>query len=158
MTRPAWAAILRPVLPTRTIRILLADDNGINQNVALGELRRLGHTASVVGSGEVLDALSRTAYDVLLMDCRSPEPDGYEAARAIRKREADAFAAGLTTTRIYVIGMTSNAMEGDRLKCLAAGMDDHIRKPVRTDALRSALERFCDYRDPAPGGLKGRDR
>jgi CheY-like chemotaxis protein len=137
------AAIPRPSSPTRRIRILLADDNSINQKVALGQLRRLGHTAEAVASGmEVLDALKAAPYDVVLMDCQMPEMDGYEAARAIRKREAEASAAGTPRPRIYVIAMTANAMEGDREKCLAAGMDDYVSKPVRTDALQAALARW----------------
>jgi signal transduction histidine kinase/CheY-like chemotaxis protein/HPt (histidine-containing phosphotransfer) domain-containing protein len=130
----------RPTIDTQMagrlpLRILLAEDNAINQKVALRTLERMGYRADVAANGiEVLDALERQPYDVVLMDMQMPEMDGLEATRRIIKR-------WLPTQRPRIIAMTANAMRGDRELCLDAGMDDYISKPVRIEDLVTALER-----------------
>jgi PAS domain S-box-containing protein len=123
-------------------RILIAEDNPINQEVALAQLRRLGLNADLVGNGlEAIEALQRIRYDIILMDCMMPELDGYEATRRIRDLEARHM-PGFGGRHVTIIAMTANAMAGDREKCLAAGMDDYVSKPLRTQMLRRALARW----------------
>ena len=133
-TAPAVMAF-DPLFASRhPLRILMADDNRINQKVGRGFLEKLGYRADVVGNGlEVIEALQRQPYDLIFLDIQMPEMDGYETARQIQLRWAD---------RPRIIAMTGNAMQGDREKCLAAGMDDYIVKPVRVDDLRTTLERW----------------
>jgi CheY-like chemotaxis protein len=117
------------------LRILLAEDNAVNQKVALRLLERMGYRADVAANGlEALAALQRQPYDVVLMDVQMPEMDGLEASRRIKQN----WPPG---DRPRIIAMTANAMQGDREKCLAAGMDDYITKPIRTEALVEALSR-----------------
>jgi PAS domain S-box-containing protein len=132
LARPTIDASMAERLP---LRILLAEDNAINQKVAIRTLERMGYRADVAANGiEVLDALERQPYDVVLMDMQMPEMDGLEATRRICKR-------WLPTRRPRIIAMTANAMRGDREQCLDAGMDDYISKPVRIEDLLAALER-----------------
>ena len=118
------------------LRVLLADDNPINQKVGMSVLGKLGYRADVVNNGnEVLTALENRVYDVLFLDVQMPEMDGLECARQICSRWT-------RDKRPVVIAMTGNALMGDREKCLAAGMDDYISKPVRIGELQAALERW----------------
>ena len=123
-------------------RILLAEDNIINQKVALAQLKKLNYTANAVADGfEVLRSLEQISYGLILMDCQMPEMDGYEATRAIRKREQSLEQPCPWKSPVYIIAVTANAMQGDREKCLAAGMNDYLSKPMRAAELQAALER-----------------
>jgi signal transduction histidine kinase/CheY-like chemotaxis protein len=116
--------------------ILVVEDSPVNRLVTVRVLERCGFRAHVVNDGqEALDALSTQAYDAVLMDCQMPELDGYEATRELRRREGDG-------RRTPVIAMTAHAMTGDRERCLEAGMDDYIAKPVRSQALVAVLARW----------------
>jgi len=125
------------------VRVLLAEDNLVNQKVALIMLKKLGLEADVVATGiEALDALLGVSYDLVLMDCQMPEMDGFEATQRIRERERG-------QRRLPVVAMTANAMVGDREKCIEAGMDDHIPKPVRMEVLHQTLSRWLP-----PGAMR----
>ena len=117
------------------LRILLAEDNVNNQKLALLVLDRLGYRADVAGNGiEVLDALQRQTYDVVLMDVQMPDMDGLEAARKIREQWSD-------HTKPWIVAMTANAMQGDREMCLEAGMNDYVTKPIRFEHVVASLKR-----------------
>ena len=120
-----------PKPAAKPLQILLCDDNSINQKVATRILQQIGYKPDVVGNGlEALDALEKKKYDLVFMDVMMPEMDGLEATREIRKRQK-AVASENYKSRIIVIAMTAQAMQGDREKCLAAGMDDYLAKPIR---------------------------
>jgi CheY-like chemotaxis protein/HPt (histidine-containing phosphotransfer) domain-containing protein len=117
------------------LRILLAEDNAMNQKVALGLLKRLGYSADVAANGlEALEALQHQPYDVVLMDVQMPELDGLDASRRIREQWPP-------ESRPRVIAMTANALPEDREACVSAGMDDYVVKPVRAEELAAALKR-----------------
>jgi two-component system, sensor histidine kinase and response regulator len=130
----AGSAAARRPQPQKA-RVLVAEDNPINRKVALVQLEELGYHAEAVPNGRaVLEALDRTPYDIILMDCQMPEMDGYETARRIRTRSSN-------FRQPYIIAMTAHAMSGDSEECLAAGMNDYISKPVQLDAFAAALAR-----------------
>ena len=156
-TEPRSINTLTPVyppLPTTQdtnvgARILVADDHQVNQQLAVMILERFGHRVDVVNNGkEALDGLSNVPYDLIFMDCQMPEMDGYEATRAIRAHEAKeetSRGASRSTphgSRLPIIAMTANAMKGDREKCLEAGMDDYVSKPIRPETLADILTRW----------------
>ena len=124
-------------------RILLAEDNPVNQAVALAMLQKLGYRADVVANGqEVIEALSRINHDLVLMDCQMPELDGFEATVLIRNSSTPVLNHG-----VPVIAMTANAMAGDRERCIRAGMDDYLSKPVKQKELEQALDRWLSGPD-----------
>jgi CheY-like chemotaxis protein len=123
--------------PASSVRLLLAEDNVVNQKVALHLLAALGFRADLAANGiEVLEALRRQHYDVVLMDVQMPEMDGLEATRHICADQPD------RTKRPWIIAITANAIQGDREMCLEAGMDDYISKPIRKEELGDALKRI----------------
>jgi PAS domain S-box-containing protein len=131
----------------RPLRVLLAEDNLVNQRLAVRLLEKAGHTVTVVGTGrEAVEALGREAFDVVLMDVQMPEMGGFEATAAIRARERD------NGQHVPIIAMTAHAMRGDRERCLGAGMDDYVGKPVRAQDLVEALARTV------PSGADGAPR
>jgi two-component system, sensor histidine kinase and response regulator len=121
----------------RYVRVLVAEDNVVNQRVVMRQLKKLGFTADAVGNGkEVLEALQRVPYDIVLLDCQMPEVDGYEVARLIRKEGCANF-----KSEPYLIALTANALPGDRERCLNAGMNDYLTKPVLLEALEGVFQR-----------------
>ncbi|MCD8487278.1 MAG: response regulator [Desertifilum sp.] len=145
------SAVLNPVLPRpeqlhptpKSLRILVAEDNSVNQKVIIRMLQRLGYRSDVVGNGlEVLAALERQDYDVILMDVQMPEMDGIATTEKIRANEAREAVAWENPQRLWIIASTANAMQGDREICLAAGMDDYISKPIQIEDLMQAFSRY----------------
>ena len=125
----------------KSVRILLAEDNIINQKVAVKMLRGLGYRADIAANGvEVLAALDRQTYDLVLMDCQMPELDGYETTRRIRERPD--FAS------VRIVALTANSMSGENQKCLEVGMDGYLSKPVRLEALRDILVQWMPAEAP----------
>jgi CheY-like chemotaxis protein len=130
---PARPTLDRAMAERHPLRILVAEDNAVNQKLALRLLSQMGYRADVASNGvEAIESVQRQSYDLILMDVQMPEMDGLEAAREIDRRWAG--------TRPRIVAMTANAMQGDREECLAAKMDDYITKPIRVDALMAALD------------------
>ncbi|MDQ3283505.1 MAG: response regulator [Acidobacteriota bacterium] len=121
----------------KRVRVLLVEDNFLNMKLTMSQLQKLGFEADSVANGqEALEATERERYDIVLMDCQMPVLDGYQATAELRRREQKG------APRHHIIAMTANALEGDREKCLAAGMDDYLAKPTRHEELERALERY----------------
>ncbi len=135
--------------PDLGLRVLVVEDNAVNQLVAAGLLESLGCSAVVVGNGAEAVAALRPGhgFDVVLMDCRMPRLDGFDATRAIRARESGAHGAG---ARVPIIAMTASALPGERDRCLAAGMDDFLTKPVEPAQLTAAIARAAPGREAPP--------
>ena len=136
----------------RKARILLAEDNPVNQEVAMAMLERLGYSADRVCNGvEALEALARGDYDLVLMDCLMPEMDGYEATRSIRQGTSSA-----RNPSVPIIAVTADAMAGDRERCLGAGMSDYLAKPIELQKLSGVIDKWLaappSTAQPAPGG------
>jgi CheY-like chemotaxis protein/HPt (histidine-containing phosphotransfer) domain-containing protein len=128
------------------LRVLVAEDNAVNQILVTRLLGQLGHSVLVVSNGrEALAAVQQQAFDVVLMDVQMPEMDGFAASAAIRDREARTPGS----RRLPILGLTAHVMPGDRERCLAAGMEDYLTKPVRRAELAAALEQVAARR-PAP--------
>jgi len=137
--------------PLPKMRILLAEDNRVNQKVAVALIQKIGLSADVVANGyEVLSALQRISYDVVFMDCQMPEMDGYEATQAIRRLENEPTKPCPWKSPLHIIAMTANAMQGDRERCLAVGMNDYVSKPVRVTELHAALSRWRPHQGTRP--------
>lgn len=134
-------AVASAATSPRSARVLVVDDNGANQKVALRMVERLGYRADVAGTGaEAVAMVGHGHYDAVLMDCQMPELDGYEASRQIRHNERGGG-------RVPIIAMTAEALAGERERCLAAGMDDYITKPVKLHVVAAVLERWLATRE-----------
>jgi PAS domain S-box-containing protein len=155
-TKSTWSSAPEPDVPlaeapTRPMRILVADDNEINQMVAVEMLRSAGWDAVVADNGrQAVDAVASGEFDLVLMDCQMPEMDGFEAARLLRQQEA----AGATLRRgggpLPIIALTARAVLGDRQLCLDAGMTDYVTKPINPAALFAAMGRALQMNPPRP--------
>jgi CheY-like chemotaxis protein/HPt (histidine-containing phosphotransfer) domain-containing protein len=139
----------RAVTIRKDVRVLVAEDNPVNQKVALRQLERAGLSADAVANGiEAIEAVSRGDYALVLMDVQMPEMDGFAAARELRRRGAV----------VPIVALTANAMAGDRERCLAAGMDDYLAKPIVEEELVHVLDRFLPHDNGTPLDAKTLER
>ncbi|HUP60276.1 MAG TPA: response regulator [Thermoanaerobaculia bacterium] len=142
-SKAAQVRAAEPATTTRA-RVLLVEDNAVNQLVALGQLRRLGHECIVASGGhEALELIGSDRFDIVLMDCSMPDMDGYEAARRIRQLSAPA-------SQIPIIAITAHALPGEREKCLNAGMNDYLAKPVTLEQLGAMIRLWASKPSEAP--------
>ena len=140
-TPPMARAQVVTVNATEPLRVLIAEDNPVNQRVAALQLQSLGHKVHVVPNGlEATEEVERAEYDLVLMDCQMPEMDGYEASRRIRLNPSN--------DRLWIVALTANAMQGDQAKCLEAGMDFYLTKPLKIKELSATLGN-CRNRRPS---------
>jgi PAS domain S-box-containing protein len=127
----------REMSPSKPLRILLAEDNAVNQRLAATILEKRGHSVQVVGDGKsALSALADKSFDVMLLDVQMPEMDGFEVIAALRKKERE------TGEHLPVIAMTAHAMKGDRERCIEAGMDDYVSKPIKSEELFAVIDKL----------------
>lgn len=159
-TPPTVIAPAPPLITRHTLaetpssaRVLVAEDNLINQKLTVRMLEKLGYQSDVVENGqEAMAALARSSYAVVLMDCQMPLVDGFEATKLIRQRESATQESAATnaheTRHIPIVALTANAMRGDRERCLLAGMDDYLTKPVRKEELKGVLDRWIPMSQP----------
>ncbi len=130
-------------MPLQNHRLLVVEDNLVNQQVARGRLERMGFDVHVAENGAAaLEMLNREHYDLIFMDCQMPVLDGYQATRRIREMEQRG-----RSRRIPIVAMTAHAMSGDRDQCIRAGMDDYVSKPFNTEELQSILERWLNRQE-----------
>jgi len=133
--------------PQRSLRILVAEDNPVNQKLAFAMLRKMGHRVTLASNGaEACVTFDRDLFDLVLMDVQMPEVDGFEATRRMRQRERE------TGIHVPIVAMTAHAMSGDRERCLDAGMDDHITKPISRKVLEETVTRYSDAAVGVPVG------
>ena len=139
-----------PAISLANARILLAEDNNVNQLVATEILRRAGYSCDIANNGrEAVAAVLARRYDLVLMDCQMPELDGFDATREIRQAQRE----GRLSTPIAILAMTANALQGDRERCLAAGMDDYLSKPVEPRALINKVRAMLTARPMMPAAV-----
>jgi len=132
---------LREQTPPRTLRVLLAEDNAVNQHLARRLLEKQGHTVTVAGNGrEALAFIEHQPFDLVLMDVQMPEMDGFEATAALREREKG------SGEHLPIIAMTAHAIKGDEERCLQAGMDGYVAKPIQPGRLFSTIAAVCSDR------------
>jgi signal transduction histidine kinase/CheY-like chemotaxis protein len=144
--RAALPTVMLPTdLPARRLNLLLAEDNPVNQRLAASILERRGHKVAIVGNGrEAVDATEQRTFDVVLMDVQMPEMGGFEATALIRERERE------SGCHLPIIAITAHVMKGDRERCLAAGMDEYITKPLDSRRLCDLVERMAGFEPPPP--------
>ena len=133
--------------PQRSLQILVAEDNPVNQKLAVAMLKKIGHQVTLASNGtDAIAKWEQSRFDLIFMDVQMPEMDGFEATRQIRSRENG------KKSHIPIVAMTANALHGDREKCVALGMDDYVSKPISRRALAEAIERVAPAASPAEDG------